>query len=364
MMTVLLTFYIGFFKPAHNWDMIGYVASVYKSDGLSNLDLLEATYSDVENEVGAEKFSVMTTGDWTPSNFIKEDKAFYRPTVYNDYKSLEQQLPFYTPRVIYIALVKVAGIFGLSYSVGTYLVSSIFACASVLVIAVMLKQLSLPIYALPFLVVFSGLLQISRLSTPDAMACFFSLAALSAFLSGRSYYLALAVLLPLVRTDFIILSVLLAFIGFFTGRRLASTLAASIAVILYLGVNKLMGNYGWLTIFNFTLIGIDPYPADIIVSNSLVDYVRPYLSAGWNLVNHSHGIIYLLSLFIFFHLVRKTEFHISSMYSAVLVSLLFVVLHLMAFPAYMHRFFTFAVIICLIFIFSSIRKLLLLKQHA
>lgn len=351
MMTVLLTFYIGFFKPAYNWDMIGYVASAYKSDGFSNLDLLEATYSDVKNEVSAEKFSAMTTGD-------------YRATVYQDYKSLEQQLPFYTPRVIYIALVKVAGIFGLSYSVGTYLVSSIFACASVLVIAVMLKQLSLPIYALPFIVVFSGLLQIARLSTADAMACFFSLAALSVFLSGKSYYLALAVLLPLVRTDFVILSVLLAFLGFFSGRRLASILAASIAVILYLGVNKLMGNYGWLTIFNFTLIGIDPYPADMIVSNSLVDYVRPYLSAGWNLVKHAHGIIYLLSLSIFFHLVRKTEFNISSMYSAVLVSLLFVVLHLVAFPVYMDRFFTFAAIICLIFIFSSIKKHLSLEQHA
>lgn len=351
MITVSLTFCIGYFKPAHNWDMIAYVASAYKSDGLSSLDLLEATYSDVENEVGEEKFSAMTTGN-------------YRADVYQDYRSLEQQLPFYTPRVLYIALIKVAGIFGLSYSVGTYFISSLFACASVLVVAVMLRQFCAPIFMLPFIVIFSGLLQLSRLSTPDAMSCFFALLALSIFLSGRSYYLALAAVFPLVRTDFFILSILLAILGFFSGRRFASTLATTVAVIFYLGVNKLMGNYGWLTIFNFSLIDRSPYPADMTMSNSLIDYIRPYFSAGWNLLNHSHGVIYVLSLYNLFYLARNAEFKITSKHWALLVSLMFVVLHLVAFPAFYDRFFTFAAIICLIFSLSSLRKFLSLEPRA
>lgn len=145
LITVALTFSIGYFKPAHNMDMIGYVASAFHADGLSGIDLLEATYSDVDSAVSEETFSTHTT------------LTNYRATVYQDYRSLEQQLPFYTPRVLYIGAMKLLATFGFSYSEGTYLISSIFASASVLVIAVMLKQLSLPVYLLPFIVVMSGL---------------------------------------------------------------------------------------------------------------------------------------------------------------------------------------------------------------
>ena len=192
------------------------------------------------------------------------------------------------------------------------------------------------------------------------MACFFALSALSTFLSGRPYYLAFAAVLPLVRTDFVILTILLVVCGLISGRRLAATVTGSVAVAFYLGVNKVMGNYGWLTIFNFTLIGYDPYPAEMMMSGSLLDYVRPFAADAWVLGNHVHGLIYFLAFSIWFYSRRKIEFNKKSKDYALMVSLIFVVLHLLAFSAYMDRFFTFAAAFCLMFIFSKVKKIWLL----
>jgi hypothetical protein len=345
LITVAITFSIGYFKPSHNFDMIGYVASAFYFEGLSGQELSESTYTDIKKEVSEQTFSTLTTGEE------------YRVVVYQDYRSLEQQLPFYSPRVLYIGFMKIFNDFGISYSKSSYLVSSIFAAASVLVVAFILKQLSVSIYLLPFIVVLSGLAGLAQYSTPDAMACFFSLCALSLLLSGRLSYLAIAALLPLVRTDYIILSLLLVVCALFSKQRLYALFSGVIALITYFLVNNIMGNYGWLTIFNFTLIEIDPYPEDIIISNHLMDYIKPYLRAAWGISNNLHGLIYLLAFTIWTYSTKKNYINISNRDLAVIVCLIFVVLHMLAFPVYMDRFFTFAAIFYLIFIFSQLKKL-------
>ena len=344
--TIIFTFSIGYLKPHHNWDMIGYVASAFNMDGFTGQELSERTYSDVENEVRSDQFQTMTSGH-------------YRTEVYQDSKALEQQLPFYSPRVFYVEGIRVLGNLGFSYAKSTYLISSFFAAASVLVIAIILKQLCVSVYFLPLIVLLSGLTSLARYSTPDAMVCFFSLAALSMLVAKNNIYLIIAAALPLVRTDFFILSLLLGIYGYLSGKKLMGAVSALVSIILYISVNKVMGNYGWLTIFNFTLIQIDPYPANMAISTEWHNYARPYLSAVLQLLGHVHGMIYFFAILCWFSLKRKVKsLNLSNnlALSVSLISLSFVSLHLIAFPVYFGRFFVFAAVVNLIFIIQRLHQ--------
>jgi len=340
---LLLTFFVGYFKPLYNWDMIAYVASAFHMDGLSGQQLSDATYDLVRKEVGEERFNPLIEGD-------------YRSAVYKDPGSLEQQLPFYTPRVFYIGAMRFLGNLGVDYAESSYLVSSLFSAASVFLVALILKQFSVSVYMLPLVVLFSGLVQLARYSTPDALACFFTLTAFYMLISGRIYYLMIAAILPLVRTDFVILSLLFSINGVLERRKLIALISVFVAILLYLVVNREMGNYGWLTIFNFTLIELDPYPKDLEFSIYWKDYLRPYISTVLNLTNHLHGLIFFLA-FALWHIAKKkvsTEMTVED--RSLWICLVFVVLHLLAFPTYMDRFFTISAIIGLIYILSKVRE--------
>src|SRR5690242_17296374 len=150
----------GIMKPERNWDMIAYVAAAYYKDGYRGADLTRETYGDIKKGISAKRFSKLVTGE-------------YRETVFRDPASLEQQLPFYSPRVAYVELIRLFKYFGLSYTKATYVISAIFASLSVLVLGLIILEATVSIAILPFIVALTGYSEIARLSTPDAMACFF-----------------------------------------------------------------------------------------------------------------------------------------------------------------------------------------------
>lgn len=342
--TILGVFFIGYIRPSYNWDMIGYVASAYHLDGHSGADLSALTYKAVKEEVTPSLYNELTTGD-------------YRETVYSDPKALEQQLPFYTIRVAYVGLMRGLNAVGLPYPKASYAISAFFAGSAVLLLTLLLKKFLVPVYLLPLIVVFGGVTHLARLSTPDAIACFFSLSAIYFIKTRNNIFLLIAAALPIFRTDFLILSLLIAIYGFFKGERFKAISSIAAALILYLLINKFADNYGWLTIFNFTLIGINPYPADMQTASSLWLYFKPYLSASYQLLHHAHGIVYALGIGLLLRgrAIVLTEDEKSIVY----ISLFFTALHLFAFPAYMDRFFVFAAVSILI-VFTS--ALLRIKQ--
>jgi hypothetical protein len=342
--TVIITFSVGYLKPLHNMDMVGYVASAFHMDGLKGQELSEQTFADIENEVGSDTFDTLTAD------------GGYRSELYQNNRALEQHLPFYTPRVLYLESMRVLGDFGLSYSKSSYLISSFFAAASVLIIAVLLKQLNVSVYFLPFIVIFSGLITLARLSSPDAMACFFSLSALSLLIGRNMSYLIIAAVLPLIRTDFLILSLLLVIYSYLSGSKVLGIISALVAIISYLLINKVMGNYGWLTIFNFTFINTDPYPAEMVISSDWLNYIKPYVKVAITFMTHPHGIIYLVVIVLWVHLRKQVSSLNFIEHPSIIISLSFVVLHVLAFPAYWDRFFVFAAVIGLVFIFQRLGK--------
>ena len=122
----------GITSPSYNWDIVAYVAAAYQQAGLSGSELSSATYNEIEREVDAETFKELTVGE-------------YVDVVFKDPKSLEQQMPFYSIKVVYIQLIRVLKTFGLSYTRSTYTISAIFTSASVLMIALFLLHFGVPV---------------------------------------------------------------------------------------------------------------------------------------------------------------------------------------------------------------------------
>ncbi|GGA31266.1 hypothetical protein GCM10010981_20420 [Dyella nitratireducens] len=342
-MLVVLGF--GLKKPDNNWDLIGYVAVALSADGYRGARLNEETYATLQKGVDADTFQNLTTGP-------------YRETVFKDPSSLAQQLPFYRIRVLYVGLIRLVHAMGADYLRSAYIVSATFAALSVLLLAVISRQAGAPLIAVPLVVLFVGLLDVARLSTPDAMACFFSLLTMYGLARKTALVFVVASLLPLIRTDFLLLSLLVLGYTFVTGKRMHSVAALVVAVVLYLLVTRMCGAYGWLTLFNMSLISKTPYPASLVPSHVIGDYLRPYISTAYGFTMHPHFVIYGLAVFWLLtrRRVERTDPEFHRICAFLLIPLGFVLLHLLLFPADTYRFFIFAASLAAIWLLGQIRS--------
>lgn len=328
--TAFFVFFVGILWPYYNFDMIGYVASSYYKDGLRGIELSEKTYNDIKNEVSKEMFETLTK---KPDGYID--------TVYNNPSSLEQHIPLYSIRVAYIELMRTMKIFGISYPKATYYISAFFSSVSVIILGFLLIRSNLPMFTLPVIVLTTGYSDIAKLSTPDALACFFSLAAIILSLNRKKMVFLVSALLPLMRTDLLILSILLMLHWFLNSEKLYSLISLGFSTLIYFILNFLNGNYGWITLFNFTFIGISPFPADITISNRINDYLWPYINTLVVLQNIPQLLIYFLSIYLLVPKVlnKKAPEGVCELF---VIPLSYVVIHLALFPVYDNRFFAFS----------------------
>ncbi|MFZ5604032.1 MAG: hypothetical protein ACOY7J_16390 [Pseudomonadota bacterium] len=343
--TVLVLLYFASMGPVYNWDMIGYVAAAYHKDGYRGQELLDKTYSDIRNEVGADVYADLVGGR----------NPHYRQTVAADPVALEQQLPFYSIRIVYVELMRGLKRLGMEYPASTYRISIVFSVLCVFALGLLCIQQRVPLMAVPFVVLAAGYVDLVALSLPDAMACFFALLATWAVLDGRKLAYLLAALLPLVRTDYFILSCFLMGYCFWKGNRIASVITVVAVLAVYGVTNAAHAHYGWLTLFNFTFMEFSPYPAELRLSTNPMDYIKPYIAATTTFLTHAHMPFYFLALFL---LARRGKIKIVSIEAShlllLLIPLLFLAVHLALFPLLQERFFVYSSSLVLIWIMKQL----------
>ena len=327
LLTAVFFLISGITSPSYNWDIVAYVAAAYHQSGLSGRELSSATYSELEREVDGDTFKELTAGD-------------YVDVVFKDPGSLEQQLPFYTIKVAYIQLMRIFRTLGVSYTSSTYVISAVFASASVLMLALFLFHFGVPILWLPVAATVAGYGTIASYSTPDAIACFFALLFIYLFIKGSRASYLISALLPLVRTDLAILSILTMGFDFYRKRSIYPILSAAAALALYVIINRIAGSYGWLALFNFTFIKITPYPAEMHISDNLGAYLQAYVTGYRAFISSRHFMIYILVLFIF--IFRQGHKRPTPEINAIiLICILYAGAHFALFPVYEDRFFAF-----------------------
>jgi len=329
-LTALFVFIVGVISPDYNWDIIGYVASSYYKDGLRGKELSEKTYNDIKTEVGKEMFISLTAG-----------YKGYREGVYTNSNSLEQQIPFYSIKMVYVEFMRMMKVFGISYPKATYIISAFFSSFSVIILGLILFRKNLSMVTLPVIVLTTGFLEMAQLSTPDALACFFSFAAIYFSLNSKRIIFLISAILPLIRTDLTILSTLLMLHWYLKSENKYSLISLIFSFMAYFIVNSLNGNYGWLTLFNFSFFGYSPFPADMVISNRIKDYIWPYVDTLLSLPNIPQFLIYFVSIYILLPKVINKEIP-ENAYEFFIIPFLYVVIHLALFPIYENRFFVFS----------------------
>ncbi|MCE8417705.1 hypothetical protein LZ190_03110 [Rhodovulum sulfidophilum] len=322
----------------HNWDVIGYTAAAYKLMGETGTDRLSArTYEDIRRATAPETFEKLTTGD-------------YRAAVYQDPEALRQQLPFYSIRPLYVALSIAGSKLTGTIAGGTALVSAL--CGGLLLIlgwaAVSPRSIALAAL-LPFALYEAGLGSLARLSTPDGLAALVALAALLLCHRHPRPAMLLFALLPLARTDFVILLPFAALLLHGRVPRLWIAAMLGVGAAAVVGLNAFSGNYGYLRIFDFTLVsGPQPYPAEMEETLGVTDILDAYARGLQRLVSKDTGMIALLLGTAGFLAAKAMRGRLLPFDKAVLAALGFVLLHFLAFPSGFVRHYFVAACLCLI----------------
>lgn len=343
--TALLVLQLGARWPAYNWDMIGYVAAAYHKDGLRGEALLLQTYADVRQQVDDATYAELLAGRYPE----------YRATVARDPVALEQQVPLYSIRVAYIESMRMLKRAGMTYAAASHVISVTFTLLGIGALALLCLQRGLPLLAVPIIVLGASHVVLAGLSTPDSMACFFALLATWLLLKGHHAGLAVAVLLPLFRTDYAILSCLLLLYRLFTGPRGLAATGLLTTLLLYGVLNATHDHYGWLTVFNFTFFQYVPFPADLTPSSQWRDYAGVYSNAAQNLLTHRHAIFYFLAAFLLLH-QRRFPVRDDVFMLLLVIPVLFLGARLALFPLLQDRFFVYSSSLVLLWLMGQLSR--------
>lgn len=349
LLTALCAVYVGlsgFLHPINNWDLIGYIASALRNSGMSGAELHVATYAELRRSLPPDQFAELT------------EQGAYFSGVYRDPEALKQHLPFYRIRPLYVLLVQGLAAITQSLTLAIYVISAVSAAGLCLLTGWLLRQ-SMPV--VPWIVAGAGLVvvlslgsvvQLARLSTPDALFSLCALAALASFYRARSVAMGLVMVLPLIRTDAVILSVLVAVLLLVErDRRVLYYVAVAVSGALYLWVNAYFGNYGHAVLFNFSLIPGQrtPYPATLEVAKDVSVYLEVYQREALAMLTRWIPYILLSSAgAAAFERFRKGR--IGPEARLALVAIAYVVLHFLAFPLGEARHYAFALILCSVYV--------------
>jgi hypothetical protein len=228
-----------------------------------------------------------------------------------------------------------------SLALTTYLISSLFAGLCVFLAFIFIDNGNRIFYfSLIPVLYFVGIHKSAPLSSPDTMAAFLGLLCLFYLKNSKWVQLIMALaVLPLIRTDFIILPALI-FTCLVFRKKFALALASFVpSFVTYTITNKLNSNYGYLKIFNFTLIEITPYPEALKIETQIQPYLDAYTQGWTNMFSHRHFIIYV-AFFVYWYIKVRPQKK-PAYDQMVFIIIGFVIMHMILFPAYYERFFIF-----------------------
>ena len=249
--------------PFHNWDMIGYAGVAYERALPEPDELHRRVFDDLKSWASSEGWRELTGAD------------AFRRTVATDPGSLQELLPLYRNKPLYLATVRAMMTAGMDVYVALNLLSALCGALGLWLVVVAFPRMSVAAtLALPPVAALAGLVTVSRIATPDAMA--FAGVALAALLMvRRSRALAFVLaLLPLVRPELIVFSLLVSLWWAMWGGRKWAVAGAVVAGITFVATKQLGGGYGWERLFWFTFVETSPYPARLESDLSAVFYLR------------------------------------------------------------------------------------------
>ena len=341
-------FFFAFCIYSHdqNWDILGYSASAIS---LANDDpnfIHSYVFSELNNYGTQSARQKLTTG------------TDYAVTMHQDADAFYQQIPYYKIRIIFVGLIYILTKVGMNIFSAGHLVAASAGAIGLILFFYSFKSYIKPSLwpMIPFFFILCGALDSGQYVTADTLAYFWIGAISLAFIKKHWAVLPLIALSVLVRTDLAVLvAIMLAYIFvYWPGMRLKTCITAIVAAALYLGINKLAGNYGWSTVFYYVFVSdmTATHPAEFSqYSISFQQYIDQFVSNLVWIFYESEFWLYIafmvLQLLLFNYsqseeLSRpeKLKKYLSDpIISLALISSAYIFIHYLLFPAMWTRFF-------------------------
>ncbi|MEX2282638.1 MAG: hypothetical protein WEE89_09170 [Gemmatimonadota bacterium] len=268
----LLILNVVFARPDYNWDMLAYVAIAHELSGDAGATAHQRTYEQLRTRVSAADYQRLT------------ESNSYRALVARDAQAFSQQLPGYRVKIVYPWLIAQLETRGFDPFDASELIAKLAYVALGLVVMAWLGTFlpALPAVMAAWLVMsLTFMLDLARLSTPDALSTLVVMTGLFLTFHARRYAAALALLIAgiAVRPDNV---VWLAAVGAILvwrvrANRLVTGTAVASGVALVWLLGRWAGSPSWATLFHHAFVGFVPYQLDVPPTLQLPDYLRVYL---------------------------------------------------------------------------------------
>jgi hypothetical protein len=272
-------------QPEYTWDLLGYIgASVDSTDARTVHDVA----FDAIRPFAAKKD-------------IQVDNPYRVDVAANPYHFAEQ-LPFYSIKPIYVALIKGEHRFGMPFPRAAVAISAV---SNFLLALLLWRWLSsylggLPLAASCTLIMLSpNVLELSRWAAPDCLATFVAALGLYLVLERKLYFWGCSFLILdiWVRTDVLVLAGIV-FLALLLRGKLDFAQFASLSLLSlasYFTINHFAGNYGWPALFYNSFLGGLTAPGETLVHFSRSAYVRQLVRGAYLwLISGSFGLYLLL----------------------------------------------------------------------
>ncbi len=272
-------------QPHYSWDLLGYVGCAV--DSTDPKDIQRAAFDAIRNAPSDEDIRVDTP---------------YRADVAANPYHFTEQLPFYSIKPVYVALIKGLHRAGMPFQKSAIAISA----GSNFLLAVLLWQWLAPYLsgwslaaACSLIMLSPNILVLSRWATPDLLATLVAAVAIYLILEQKSYFWGSALLLldVWVRTDALVLAGVV-FAVLLVSRKLDIAQFAALSLLAlgsYFTINHFAGNYGWSALFYNSFMGGLAAPGETVIHLSRSAYVHQVVRGAflW-LISGSFALYVLL----------------------------------------------------------------------
>jgi len=346
-------------RPNYNWDMIAYMGCVVKNDNADSEALHKKTYEILRQEIGDGRADLLSSGN------------NYRSTMESDHNAFSENLPFYTIRVVYLAIVSFFFKLGIPLSFATVLPSLISVFLLILLIYRVLNKefdnifvasvISIIILFLP------QTISLARLSTPDALSTLLLLLITVMYLYNSNWILIFLVMAIsiMTRTDNIIwCGLLLFFETFFPSDMKNKWLVISFGVcliLIYFALNVTHENGGWEILFYHSFIQIQNFPLSLTPALTFKDYV---ITMFMQTPDYLPWFLLLILAYYFLRSINVKELLLLRGGKIIFACILSFLTKYVLFPSFDSRFYFVLVILLFITLIVEWKKFLALYNNS
>ncbi len=316
--------------------MLAYAASADVINGTSPEEIHSRVYAELRDRTSPETYQRIIAGN------------HYRQVMHKDADAFNEQLPYYSRRVTFNALLEAINDFGVSFYDAGYWVTALAFILAFLVLWGSLNDRIHPLLQLMFPLVFlkySMDLEIIRQILADSLSSLWVVLICIAYFRETRLLLPLIALSVFVRVDLVIFSGLLLLMLFVSSdrKKYPALFACGIALVAaFFFVQRWAGSYGWQTLYYFAIISdmLATHPSQYgSIGFTLSDYLNSLADTSrW--ISPMYGITALFSVMtlLVWRFAKLGEYNLK-VCRITLVCVLYIVVHYLVFPQMYLRFF-------------------------